>query len=122
MSSQPPQSTFEHTVLPNGIYQFVFLKNNRQTVDHYIAVVEPYFDAFANGTLGDTKLRVIIELRESGMTPVAYMAGKDRDMLLRHPVHVPARVVYLYTGGFLLSVARSFLALLPTDPKIIQRQ
>lgn len=108
--------------LPNGIYEFVFLKNSRQAVDDYLAIMERYVSGSDHFQLIGSTARVLIELRETGMPPAAYMANGYRDLLLKYDTSLPnVRVVYLYKGGFFLPIARSFTRLLPERHQIQRR-
>lgn len=118
----PTTSQCLHTYHLNGIYEFVLLQNSRQAVDDYIALVEPYFVAVERGELHEPIFRMLIELREVGMPPIAYMSGRYRDLMMSYKGQLPdVRVVYLYQGGFMVSIVRAFLAIMPERHDVQRR-
>jgi hypothetical protein len=111
-----------HTHHSNGIYEFVLLHNSRQAVDDYIALVEPYFMAVERGELRAPLFPMLIELREVGMPPIAYMSGRYRDLMMTYKGQLPdVRAVYLYQGGFMISIVRAFLAIMPERHDVQRR-
>ena len=122
MQSDPSPPLCLESRLPNGIYEFVFLKNNRQAVDEYLAIMKRYISGEDHLELVGSAARVLIELREPGMPPAAYMANGYRDLLLNYDTPLPSvQVGYIYSGSFLLSMARTFTMLLPVRHQIQRR-
>lgn len=110
-----------HTQLPNGIYEFVFLTNSRKAVDDFCSIIDKYFFVFDAGEFEAPTMPMLIELREFGIPPVAYLAGRYRDIVASHSGIMPgARVAYLYRGG-LISIMRAFFPLVP-DPNVVHRR
>jgi hypothetical protein len=117
-----PTSQCLHTHHANGIYEFVLLHNTRQAVDDYIALIEPYFVAVERGELREPIFHMLIELREVGMPPIAYLSGRYRDLMMTYKAKLPdVRVVSLYQGGFMVSILRAFLTIMPERHDVHRR-
>jgi hypothetical protein len=122
MSLKASPGNCHYTHLPNGIHEYILFNNSRRTFDEYAAYLENYMASAARGEALDKQLAILIELREPGMPPVAYMAGRYRDLLIKYPGRLPdARIAYVHTEGFLITVLRTFLMLLPTRNAIQRR-
>jgi hypothetical protein len=120
MRSEISRPHCHYRQLENGVHEFVFLSNTRLAVDDYFAILET--SPMAQGEKVADILHVLIELREPGMPPVAYMVQRYRDFIKVHKEHLPAvRTAYLYRTGFIISVVRSFLRLI-TTPKQTNRR
>jgi hypothetical protein len=110
MNSEMSRPHCEYRRLENGIHEFVFLSNTRLAIDDYFAILET--TRFARGEDTPDVIRLLIELSQPGMPPVAYMMQRYRDFVKAHKNHMPTtRVVYLYRSGFIPSLARSFIGL-----------
>jgi hypothetical protein len=104
----------------NGLNEFVFITNTRLAVDDFFAILES--SPMAQGEKVADVIRMLVELREPGMPPVAYMMQRYREFIKVHKDHLPAiRTAYLYRTGFILSMVRSFMRLL-TMPKQSNRR
>ena len=111
-----------HTRLTNGIFEFIFFNNDRSSADEFFAILDKYFSALERDEIQIPVAHVLIELRQAGMPPVAYMSGRYRDFLIRYKGNLPpTRFVYLYTSGFMVSIVRTFLAFIP-ERNTVQRQ
>jgi hypothetical protein len=98
--------------LENGLHEFVFLSNTRAAVDDYFAILES--SRIAQGEYRPDIVRLIIELRNPGTPPVSYMMQRYAEFVRAHKDHLPpVRIVYLYRPGFILSMVRSFIGLMP---------
>jgi hypothetical protein len=104
-----PNCQYRH--LENGLHEFVFLTNTRLAVDEYFSILESH--QLAPGEAIPDMLRLLIELRQPGMPPVAYMMQRYRDFIKSNKERMPkTRAVYLYRSGLMTSLARSFIGLI----------
>lgn len=101
----------EYKRLENGVHEFVFLSNTRMAVDDYFSILEA--SPMAQGEKVPEMIFVLIELRQPGMPPIAYMVQRYREFIKAHKHHLPTvRTAYLYRTGFIISIVRSFLRLI----------
>lgn len=103
---------FQYKRLDNGIFEFVLLNNSRAAADDFFEVIARFHKAFAAGQIHETKTAFLIELRQGGMPPVAYMTNRYRaNQALYQQNLPPARVAYVYTSGFVISMVSALLSL-----------
>jgi hypothetical protein len=120
LKASPRNCLYTHR--PNGIHEYIFLNNGRKTFDEYTSYLERYIAGVSRGEIQNGYLAILIELREPGMPPIAYMASRYYDLLVKYPGRLPdARIAFVHREGLAISIIRTFLSLLPNRNTIERR-
>lgn len=105
---------FLYKRLDNGIFEFVLLNNSRAAADDFFEVITKFHESVEAGQFKEPRTAFLIELRQAGMPPVAYMSNRYRaNAALYQQKLPPARVAYVYTSGFVFSMVSALLSLAP---------
>jgi hypothetical protein len=111
----------QHTRLANGIDHLLLLDNSRQAADDLVDFIDGYMAALDPQDT-TTRLILLVELRQGGMPPLAYLSRIYQDMLRTHaPKQIQARIAYLYVGGFVMPIVSSFFRLI-RNAKLVERR
>lgn len=102
----------QYARLPNGIEHVILLDNSRQAADGLLDFFDRYLTALDPNT-NTPPLVVLVELRQSGMPPLAYLSRCYQDLLKMHaPKQLRARIAYVYVGGFVMPIVSSIFRLI----------
>ena len=110
----------QHTRLANGIDHLLLLDNSRLAADDLVDFIDHHLK-----TLDQHETRpliLLVELRQTGMPPLAYLSRTYQDMLKTHPTdRFHARIAYLYLGGFVMPIVASFFRLIRNASHVERR-
>ena len=106
--------TCQHTPLRHGIHYFEFLISSKRAVDEWFEALEGIYTQTASS--GAT-IKLLIDVRSSGLLPMTYINHVGRQWLKTHPVHQDIRIAVLHTSGFPVSVAQNFTRVIGTSSK-----
>jgi hypothetical protein len=102
----------QYTRLPNGIEHVILLDNSRLAADGLLDFFDRYLTALDPAS-NTPPLIVLVELRQSGMPPLAYLSRCYQDLLKLHaPKQLRARIAYVYVGGFVMPIVTSIFRLI----------
>jgi hypothetical protein len=107
--------------LPNGIENVILLDNSRQAADGLLDFFDRYLTAI-DPDADTPPLVVLVELRHSGMPPLAYLSRCYQDLLKLHaPKQLRARIAYIYVGGFVMPIVSSIFRLI-RNANLVERR
>ena len=87
-----------YTLLPNAIHEFVFQDSSRASVDQWVNQLIHILDA----TPKEITLPIIVDIRQSGMLPIAYMIQVLRDIYLDYGQRPAIRLAFLSENNALM--------------------
>jgi hypothetical protein len=97
------QSVLEYLKRADGIHEIVFTIASRSSIDELIAQLELILLDSRDAQY------VLLDLRESGMLPLRYLAYSLRQLLERHPERAQIFVAMVLDDGVLLNVTSALL-------------
>lgn len=113
----------EHTVHDNGIHEITYLEANRHAVDVYIELMESLLEEMLEDDSIE-KVRILVNLTKTRELPAfSYLTSQGRKLVHEH---LKDRAKFRVRSAFLakhdeimvMSLAESFLKLMPVDMKI----
>lgn len=87
-----------YTLLPNGVHEFVFQESSRASVDQWVDQLVYILDTKPK----EITLPIIVDTRQSGMLPIAYMIQKLRDIYLDYGQRPAMRLAFLSENNALM--------------------
>lgn len=102
-----------YTQLDNGIHDFIFIAPTRQAHDEWFEQTARIIEQAKAGTT----LLFMIDLRDSGLPPVGYVARRVRQLLAQYPQRPATRSAFLYSPPVLRPLARLFITRLTAPGK-----
>ncbi len=97
------QSVLEYLQRADGIHEIVFAIASRSSIDelttHLDSILHQHSDAHY----------ILLDLRESGMLPIRYLAYSLRQLLQRHPERAQIYIAMVLDDGVLLNVTSALL-------------
>lgn len=106
--------TCQHTPLRHGIHYFEFLVSSNQAIDEWFEALEGiYTQASSSGAT----IKLLLDVRPSGLLPMTYINRVGRQWIATHPVHQDIRIAVLHTSGFPVSVAQNFTRVIGASSK-----
>jgi len=97
-----------YRLLDNQIHNFVFEKPTRVAVDEHVAKLDELYRTVSP----DGVLRILIDLRISGLPPMSYTASSLRKLNAKYPNLPSTRYAFLFSSGIMISLASAFFNLL----------
>lgn len=92
----------------NDIHITTLLKPTRRSMDDFVVVMNDIYRDLTD----DDKVRVLVDYRQSGIPPIAYVVSKGREWASSLHVHPQARVAFVHRNDpllrFLDVMVRSF--------------
>lgn len=88
----------------DGIHEFTFLKSERAAIDQYITHLTNLF----SGPKRQERVRILIDLRESGALPLPYLFQRSREFIANTPNLSTTQMAIVYGGGLMTSVTDAF--------------
>lgn len=111
----------QYARLSNGIEHVILLDNSRQAADGLLDFFDRYLTTL-NPDPTTPPLIVLVELRQSGMPPLAYLSRCYQDLLKLHaPKQLRARIAYVYVGGFVMPIVTSIFRLIRNATQVERR-
>lgn len=101
-----------YTPEPNGIHHFVFQNPSHQAIDQWFTYLEDiYFHQLPNT---DGRMRLLLDVSQSGLLPMTYIQHRGRGWLKEHPITHELRFAIVHSYGFPIPLAQTFLRVLRT--------
>ena len=94
-----------YTLLPNAVHEFVFQESSRAAVNQWIDQLVHLLDTAPKASV----LPIVVDTRQSGMLPIAYVIQKLRDVYLNSD-HRPSMRLAFLPGNNALMVFVQLLA------------
>ncbi len=87
-----------YRLLPNSVHEFIFQESSRASVDQWVDQLVYIIDT----TPKEITLSIIVDTRQSGMLPIAYMIQKLRDIYLDYGQRPAMRLAFLSENNALM--------------------
>lgn len=97
-----------YTLLDDSIHAFTFVDASREAVDEYydhMALIVAYADP-------TERLRMLIDIRESGVPPIGHLVAQTRRFNATHRVRLKTATAVIYANSGMLSLMDSAAHLL----------
>lgn len=97
-----------YTVRDNEVHHFVFTTPSQQAVDEWFE----YLDALYDITPANTLVRMLLDLRQSGVLPMTYLINTGRSWFNHHPPRHRLQVAILHSPEFPIALAQTYFRLI----------